>query len=977
MNKPLPATTTRRRVLRGAAALAAGATPAWTLAATAAASQAGTGQPRGVSRPPVARIEPVSETFFGQTVVDPYRWMENAKDKDWEPFMRGQDARARAVLGAIPGREALKRRIAALSGGTAIAYGVQKAGERLFYQVRPAGADSFKLAVRQSSGGGPLGAERVLIDPTTMKGEGGVHMSLDWWAASHDGKHVVYGLSPAGSENSVLHVIEVETMRVLPERIPGTQYAGPSWLPDGSGFFYWRVADPAKLGTVDYYKKSVVLLHKLGTEPKDDVLIATHGRDAALPLTDTEFPGVVCSRDGGWAVLGLFGGVRRENPLFVAPLAEVMAGRAPWRQICTIEDEVTGFAFDANQIYLLSTRGAENGKVLHMPLATGTYASATVVVTEGPRVVEGIVLARDGLYTQELDGGYHAMRRLGRDGKLTPVALPFDGSISGVFASTADDGCYLDGTAWLLPFTSFRHEPASGRTERLGLAPPADVDLSGFEAIRTFATARDGTQVPLSIVAKKGLKRDGRNPTLVSAYGAYQITSGPYFSLRTLALLERGGIFATAHVRGGGEYGKRWWKGGQKLTKPNTWRDLIDCCEHLIKERWASKATLTIQGGSAGGITVGRALTERPDLFAGVISNVGVSNTLRAEFSQNGPPNIDEFGSVKDQDGFIGLLAMDALAHVKDGTRYPAVLFSVGMTDPRVEAWNGGKMPRGFSTRSAPSAPHHRFCCASASTPAMARAARAPRKTKSVPTSLRSCCGAPGARAWAEHATGETDAERPAMTELLFIRHGETDWNRQQRFQGQIDVPLNDTGRLQAERVAARLANDVHDALVVSDLARARATAAPLASRWRLEPGLDAGLREQHFGVLEGLDVPTIQERHPELWARWLEHRGDFALPGGGESLRQFHARVSAAVARLAEAHAGRRLAVVTHGGVLDMLWRTAHSLPIEGLRECEIPNTGLNRLRWTGGTLVIEGWADAAHLVDLPPQPSTAAGER
>jgi prolyl oligopeptidase len=191
---------------------------------------------------------------------------------------------------------------------------------------------------------------------------------------------------------------------------------------------------------------------------------------------------------------------------------------------------------------------------------------------------------------------------------------------------------------------------------------------------------------------KKGLPRNGRNPTLVGAYGAYQISSNPYFSPRVLALLERGGIFATAHVRGGGEYGKRWWKGGQKLTKPNTWRDLIDCCAHLVRERWASPRTITIQGGSAGGIAVGRALTERPDLFAGVISNVGISNALRAEFSQNGPPNIDEFGTVKDADGFAGLLAMDALAHVKDGTRYPAVMLTVGMTDPRVEAWHGGKM---------------------------------------------------------------------------------------------------------------------------------------------------------------------------------------------------------------------------------------------------------------------------------------------
>jgi prolyl oligopeptidase len=301
-------------------------------------------------------------------------------------------------------------------------------------------------------------------------------------------------------------------------------------------------------------------------------------------------------------------------------------------------------------------------------------------------------MARDGLYLLDLDGGYHSLRKLTRDGRVSAVALPFEGSIGGVSASTASDGCFIDGTAWLLPFTSFRYDPASGRTAPTGVAPPSALDLSGFEAIRGFATARDGTQVPLSIVARKGLKRDGRNPTLVAAYGAYQITSGPYFSTRALAFLERGGVLATAHVRGGGEYGKRWWQAGQKLTKPNTWRDLIDCCEQLLREGWASKATLTIQGGSAGGITVGRALTERPDLFAGVISNVGLSNALRAEFSQNGPPNIDEFGTVTKRDGFAGLLAMDALQHVKDGTRYPAVLLTVGMTDPRVEAWHGGKI---------------------------------------------------------------------------------------------------------------------------------------------------------------------------------------------------------------------------------------------------------------------------------------------
>jgi probable phosphoglycerate mutase len=204
------------------------------------------------------------------------------------------------------------------------------------------------------------------------------------------------------------------------------------------------------------------------------------------------------------------------------------------------------------------------------------------------------------------------------------------------------------------------------------------------------------------------------------------------------------------------------------------------------------------------------------------------------------------------------------------------------------------------------------------------------------------------------------------VTELLFIRHGETDWNRQQRFQGQIDVPLNATGREQAARLAARLAGDRHDALFSSDLQRARQTAEPLAAAWSATAVPVPGLREQSFGVLEGLDVPTIQARHPDLWARWCEHRADYALPGG-ESQRAFHDRVLRAVRELAAAMAGRRVAVVTHGGVLDMLWRSANGLPLDGYRACAIPNTGLNRLRWADGTLHVEQWADDAHLHDAP----------
>jgi probable phosphoglycerate mutase len=210
------------------------------------------------------------------------------------------------------------------------------------------------------------------------------------------------------------------------------------------------------------------------------------------------------------------------------------------------------------------------------------------------------------------------------------------------------------------------------------------------------------------------------------------------------------------------------------------------------------------------------------------------------------------------------------------------------------------------------------------------------------------------------------------MTDFVFIRHGETDWNRESRFQGQADPPLNAMGQAQATRLAQRLADERFDALISSDLLRARQTAAPLAELWRQPARLRSGLREQAFGALEGLDVPTIQRLHPQLWARWLEQRGDFSLPGGGESLRDFHARVLADVQRLAAEHPDGRLAVITHGGVLDMLWRTVHALPLDGLRQCDIPNTGINWLRLAADGLKILQWADAAHLAGLPPEPHT-----
>ena len=638
-------------------------------------------------RPPVARIEPVKDPLWGDTIVDPYRWMENASDAEWAPFMKGQAAYTRAVLDAIPGRKKLAERVAQLSADAATTRRVQAVNGRIFYEKRPQGADNFKLYVRQ----GLDGAERTLVDPTQMTRDGR-HVSLDWWRASPDGRYVVHGLSAAGSENSIAQVLDVDSGEILPERIDRAQYAGPSWLPDSSGFFFNRIAEGARLGAVDYYRNSVAWLHRLRTDAKDDVKVLAADQYADIPVDPIEFPYVATDPTSEHVLVSPIGGVRHENAYYTARLADVVAGTPRWRKVCDVADEIVDVAIRGDALYLLTTKETPNGKIVRTSMAAPDLAHADVVVAESARVIERMRTAKDAVYIEEMDGGYGSLRRMTYDGKSSAVALPYEGSIARLDTNTRDDGAWFVGSGWLLPPTVFRYDAASGRCGDTGLSPQPPIDLAPYRAIRTFATARDGTKVPLSIVARKDAPRNGRHPTLVNAYGSYQIVNSPRFDPRRIAFLEQGGVLVTAHVRGGGEYGKRWWKAGQKLTKPHTWRDLIDCCEALIKEGWTGKRFLAIQGGSAGGITVGRALTERPDLFAVVISNVGVSNALRAEFSQNGPPNIDEFGTIKERDGFIGLRQMDALLAVRDGTRYPAVLLTTGMTDPRVEPWQAAKM---------------------------------------------------------------------------------------------------------------------------------------------------------------------------------------------------------------------------------------------------------------------------------------------
>ena len=649
---------------------------AW-LARRAAATKTGTIPPA-----PVARVEVVKDTYFGETLSDPYRWMENDKDPEWLPFLKGQDAHTRAVLATIPGRERLLQRIQQLSGDAASTRLARRAGAKLFFEQRPAGADNFKLFVRQQ------GVDRVLIDPTVSSDANG-HLSLDWWEPSPDGTYVVYGLSKDGSEDSLLHVLRVEDGRDLPERIANTQSANPQWLDDGSGFFYNQLT--GAVDTPERYLDSQARFHRLGTDPASDPILMKRGLDANVQYERIQLP-LIRTFFGSKHALLTLADVRREFRVLIAPVADAAANRARWVPVAGFEDEVTDVELEADTLWLLANRDHPRGRILRSSASAPTLASATEVVAEGQVVIEGLQRASDGLYLDMMDGGLSRLRRLERGGRVSEIALPFDGTLRALSCQASEEGALFSFTGWLTPGEIWSVD-AAGKVTATGLTPKPPIDVSPYEAQRFFATARDGTKIPYTLIHRKGLKPDGRTPAWISAYGSYGISAyTPSFAARTLALIDAGFIVGYANVRGGGEYGRDWHKAGQLANKPNTWRDLIDVCEELCRNKYTAPARLAIGGRSAGGITVGRALTERPELFAAVIDGVGWSNPLRYVAEENGYGEEPEWGAIADAAGYRALKSIDSYQHVRDGVAYPAVLLTTGVTDPRVGPFHVAKM---------------------------------------------------------------------------------------------------------------------------------------------------------------------------------------------------------------------------------------------------------------------------------------------
>jgi prolyl oligopeptidase len=640
--------------------------------------------------PPKAPVHEVTDTYFGQKIVDPYRWMEDAKSPETAAWMKAQADYSRAYLDRLPTRAQLLKRFEELSETGIRVSGVQRAANLYFYYRLAPGENDRRLYVRD----GFKGTERLLIDPDKLSSPG-KRYSIDSYSVSFDGKYVCYTVSLGGSENGEMRVVETNTGRDLGERIDRARFGAGAWMPDGQSFLYNRLqklADGAP--PTDLYQKSRVYLHVLGANPDVDRVVFGYEVDPNIKLGPTPLPFAFVPINSKYVFAVVNSGVSPNSEYYVTTLDKVGQTPIPWRRIASLDDDIAGIDIHGDDLYLNTYRNTPRFKVVHINLSQPDLARADTVFPASEAVVTFIGTAKDALYVQTLDGGIGKLWRVDyKGGAPQAIKLPYDGTAFIGWTDPETEGLLFGLTSWTKSSAYFAYNPKTQTATDSTLVPPIPIDLSSIESVSVKVKSYDGTMVPLVMLYKRGLKRNGTNPTLLEGYGAYGIVNTePFFASNFLPWLERGGVIALAGVRGGGEYGEDWHLAGKEKTKPNTWKDFIACAEYLVSEKYTSPAHLAGQGGSAGGILIGNAIVDRPDLFGAAIDQVGDNNALRFEITSNGVPNIPEFGSVTTEDGFKALLAMDAYNKVKDGVKYPSVLLTTGINDPRVEPWMSAKM---------------------------------------------------------------------------------------------------------------------------------------------------------------------------------------------------------------------------------------------------------------------------------------------
>lgn len=636
--------------------------------------------------PPTKTVD-VSDTYFGKTYYDPYRWLENLKDKEVEGWFKAQSELTDGLLAKIPGRDSLVQEWTALDKLKPAAYSdIDYEYGRVFYKKTLGGENVGKLYFRE----GWNGAEQLLFDPVTYKA--GVTTTIQTIVPSWDGKHVAIGLSSGGAEWSEVRVLDVSQKTLLPERIYPSE--GPlGWMKDNKSFFYdaGKVTDIKSLG-IELDRKTKV--HSLGNNVVSDIDIFSDENNPELGISPKEFPSASIDESYPDYIFGSLQTVQNELRIFYAPVAELKHNKIQWQVLCQPSDNlVRGIAFYKDYVYAVTHAGAPKYKLVRTSLKHPDWEHAETVIPEENDSIQSITKSRHYLLVVYSDGIVSRLVKYNlASGKTSEVKLPMSGTVGISCPDWRTDRCLVNITSWTCPLTIYDYDVQKNTFEKSMFN--TDVDYPGFEHLvskEVEVPRRDGTMVPLSIIYNQGIPLNGSNCCILTGYGAYGISLNPTFSIRSCSLAARGVVVGIAHTRGGSEKGEAWYRAGYKTTKPNTWKDFISCAEYLVNQGYTSPDKLAGTGTSAGGILISRAITERPDLFAAAICNVGCANAMRLEFTPNGPVNTPEFGTVKDPVECQALFEMDGVQHVQKGVKFPAVMGVGGWNDPRVTVWEPGK----------------------------------------------------------------------------------------------------------------------------------------------------------------------------------------------------------------------------------------------------------------------------------------------
>ncbi len=643
--------------------------------------------------PPTTERAPVTDMYHGVGVVDDYRWLEDGDDPKVSAWSDAQNASARAYLDNLPSVAAIRARITQLEQGASSSYTAladAAEGKQLFALKNQPPKQQSMLVVMPSPE--QPQAERVIVDPNAIDPTG--HTAIDWFKVTKDGKLVAVSMSSGGSESGDVHVFDTATGQRVGEVIPrvngGTAGGTVAWLPDASGFYYTRYprAGERPEADMDFYVQ--VYFHAMGTPTASDRY-----------ETGKDFPRIAeivleVSKDGKHVLAGVQNGDGGEY------IHSLRTPDGTWTQFTRYSDRVVHAVLGDDAVYMVSRLSAPRGKVVRLPLMDSpriSLAAARVVVPEDKRAIETDFLGESGLWVDHghifvhyQNGGPNEIAVFDASGKsLGNIPAPPVSSTDG-FATLGNGDVLFRNQSYLSPPAWLRYDIATGKVARTSLFRTSPADFGDAEVVREWAVSKDGTKVPMTILRRKGTKLDGNNPTLIWGYGGYGVCESPTFSARHRVWLDQGGVFVCANIRGGGEYGDEWHKQGNLANKQNVFDDFAACAKRVIALGYTKPERLALQGGSNGGLLMGAVMTQHPGLARAVLSSVGIYDMLRVELTPNGAFNVPEFGTVKDETLFKAMYAYSPYHHVQSGAKYPAVLFTTGKNDPRVDPWHSRKM---------------------------------------------------------------------------------------------------------------------------------------------------------------------------------------------------------------------------------------------------------------------------------------------